>query len=86
LEEGTAFDMLSVPTWRTARVGLSHQPAAEDEARPYSSRPYRFIVDEGYLSKLPYKENICKQQFLATPQAMDAATIRHVLGYKPAWL
>jgi hypothetical protein len=34
--------------------------------RPYSRRPYHFIVDEGYLSWLPNKENLCKQQYLNT--------------------
>ncbi len=66
--------------WRTARVGLSLRPDEEDPAQPYLSRPYRFLADEGYLSHLKNKENICRQQH------MDAETVRRILGYKPGWL
>ncbi|RPD43750.1 hypothetical protein DNI29_23100 [Hymenobacter sediminis] len=86
IEETPAPGMATSATWRTERVGLVYRPEQEDEAQPYLHRPYRFIVDEGYVSKLPHKESICKHQYQQMPQKMDEATVRRVLGYKPGWL
>ena len=80
LEENPSPTEAPAAAWRTARVGLSFRPDEEDQARPYLARPYRFLADEGYLSHLKNKENICQQQ------NMDADTVRRILGYKPGWL
>ncbi|GAB3585596.1 hypothetical protein [Hymenobacter daeguensis] len=80
LEENPTPTEAPPAAWRTARVGLTFRPDEEDTVLPYVTRPYRFLADEGYLSRLKNKESICKQQ------RMDADTVRRILGYKPSWL
>lgn len=70
----------SATPWRTARVGLVVRPDMEDQTAPFISRPYRFLVDEGYLARLTGKEKICQELGLAP------AVVLRVLGYKPKWL
>ncbi|MBU6122600.1 hypothetical protein [Hymenobacter siberiensis] len=79
LDESPAPTVPIGAPWRTQRVGLNHL-LGDDSESPYSSRPYRFIAGKGYLKQLDYKESICRQQ------AMDADTVRFILGYKPQWL
>ena len=73
------FD-LTGSLWTTPRVGLKSLAEDEREAQPYSSRPYRFLADKGYLKRLPGKEKLCQEL------KMDAPTTLEILGYKPAWL
>lgn len=75
--EGLSTGILEVQQpWRVARYGLKAK--ADDTNSDFLLRPYRFLVEEGYLRKIKDKAQVVQQAKLTREEA------KAVLGYFPA--